>query len=199
MKIMKVNYGSTDGVSISALYLRETTTTEKSGELLGGGLSSSGVVVGGGGYAGSETNRTLRSATFAPPREKTVEPDTSRMLELLSYLGVGIVGFTILTYGIYGILTLLTFPFSTIMKQLFDDAIYFYIFLGVISGLFIIVTTPKDYTKVDKEKMRNGERMEVYHRLRYVEVDNIVFDPATLKGCHADRDYISSLIENIIR
>lgn len=199
MKIIKVNYGSTDGVSISGLYLRETTTTEKSGALLGGGLSTSGVVVGGGGYAGSETNQTLRSATFSPPQEKTVEPDTSRMLELLSYLGVVIVGFTILTYAIYGILTLLAYPFSTIMKQMFEDAIYFYIFLGVIIALFIIVTTPKDYSKVDKEKMRNGARMEVYHRLRYVEVDNIVFDPSSNNGCYANRDSIRDLIEKTIK
>ncbi|MDX6823140.1 hypothetical protein SJ021_28300, partial [Klebsiella oxytoca] len=62
MKIIEVSYGPTEGVSISGLYLRETTTTQKSGTLLGGGLSQSGVVLGGGGYSGSETNQTGRSA-----------------------------------------------------------------------------------------------------------------------------------------
>ena len=62
MKIIEVSYGHTEGVSISGLYLRETTTTQKSGTLLGGGLSQSGVVLGGGGYSGSETNQTGRSA-----------------------------------------------------------------------------------------------------------------------------------------
>ncbi|MDW3886175.1 hypothetical protein [Klebsiella pneumoniae] len=70
MKIIEVSYGPTDGVSISGLYLRETTTTQKSGALLGGGLSQSGVVLGGGGYSGSETNQTGRSAILRLLRAK---------------------------------------------------------------------------------------------------------------------------------
>jgi len=97
MKIIEVSYGHTEGVSISGLYLRETTTTQKSGTLLGGGLSQSGVVLGGGGYSGSETNQTGRSAIFAPPQGKTAEPDISRMHELLMYLVVGFIALNILT------------------------------------------------------------------------------------------------------
>ena len=91
MKIIEVSYGPTEGVSISGLYLRETTTTQKCGTLLGGVLYQSGVVLGGGGYYGSETNQTGRLAIFAPPQGKTAETDKSRMHELLMYLVVGIV------------------------------------------------------------------------------------------------------------
>ena len=62
MKIIEVSYGPTEGVSISGLYLRETTTTQKSGTLLGGGLSQSGVVLGGGGYSGEGANKRGNSS-----------------------------------------------------------------------------------------------------------------------------------------
>ncbi len=74
MKIIEVSYGHTEGVSISGLYLRETTTTQKSGTLLGGGLSQSGVVLGGGGYSGSETNQTGRSAILGSAWKTEIIP-----------------------------------------------------------------------------------------------------------------------------
>lgn len=199
MKIIKVSYGPTEGVSISGLYLRETTTTQKSGTLLGGGLSQSGVVLGGGGYSGSETNQTVRSVIFAPPQGKTAEPDLSRMHELLMYLVVGFIALNIFTYGAYGIFMLTGFELSKTAVDLFESSFYFYMTIGIVAALCIMLMAPRDYSPVLMENRKNELRKEVYLRLRYVDSDNLVFDPVTLMGCHADRDYISSLIENIIR
>lgn len=199
MNIMKVSYGPTEGVSISGLYLRETTTTQKSGTLLGGGLSQSGVVLGGGGYSGSETNQTKLSAIFAPPQGKTAEPDISRVHELLMYLAVVFVALNILTYGAYGVFNLTGYNLSKTAVDLFESSFYFYITIGIFGALGIMLMAPRDYSPVLIEKRKNELRKEVYLRLRYVDSDNIVFDPATLTGCHADRDYISNLIETVIR
>ena len=198
MKIIEVSYGPTDGVSISGLYLRETTTTQKSGALLGGGLSQSGVVLGGGGYSGSETNQTGRSAIFAPPQGKTAEPDISRMHELLMYLAVGFIALNILTYGAYGVLILTDFELSKTAVELFESSFYFYMIIGIVAALCIMLIAPRDYSPVHMENRRNELRKDVYLRLRYVDTDNIVFDPVTLTGCHADRVYIYSLIESFI-
>ena len=199
MKIIEVGYGPTEGVSISGLYLRETTTTQKSGTLLGGGLSQSGVVLGGGGYSGSETNQTKRSAIFAPPQDKTAEPDISRMHELLMYLAVGFIVLNILTYGAYGVFILTGFELPKTAVDLFESSFYFYMIIGILAALYIMLIAPRDYSPVHMENRKNELRKEVYLRLRYVDADGIVFGPVTLKGCHADRDYISSLIESIIR
>jgi hypothetical protein len=48
--------------------------------------------------------------------------------------------------------------------------------------------TDHDYTPVLEEHKRNEARLSVYHRLRYVEADNIVFDPQSMKGCYAEEN-----------
>ncbi|MFK9918234.1 hypothetical protein ACJEQC_25845, partial [Klebsiella pneumoniae] len=61
-------------------------------------------------------------------------------------------------------------------------------------------TYPKSdlFNKALEEHKRNEARLSVYHRLRYVEADNIVFDPQSMKGCYAERKFIASLVESCI-
>ncbi|WP_242461181.1 hypothetical protein [Citrobacter freundii] len=89
-----------------------------------------------------------------------------------------------------------TFPKT--MSSFLEHAPFFIIGLSVICAFFVIGMTDHDYTPVLEEHKRNEARLSVYHRLRYVEADNIVFDPQSMKGCYAERKFIASLVESCI-
>ena len=87
---------------------------------------------------------------------------------------------------------------SKTMSSFLEHAPFFIIGLSVICAFFVIGMTDHDYTPVLVEHKRNEARLSVYHRLRYVEADNIVFDPQSMKGCYAERKFIASLVESCI-
>ncbi|EMQ6977559.1 hypothetical protein RIM13_004973 [Klebsiella pneumoniae] len=198
MTIMKVHYSPTDGIPLHSLYLKETSTTERSGSVLGGGISGDSVILGGGGYAGSEMQKTTRSTVFAPPDEVTAEPDNTKMvLRISCFIGVMFL-LIIITLFSNAVVDIFDVNVSKTMSSFLEHAPFFIIGLSVICAFFVIGMTDHDYTPVLEEHKRNEARLSVYHRLRYVEADNIVFDPQSMKGCYAERKFIASLVESCI-
>lgn len=198
MTIMKVYYSPTDGIPLNSLYLKETSTTERSGSVLGGGISGDSVILGGGGYAGSEMQQTTRSTVFTPPDEVTAEPDNSKMLTRISFVIGGMIVLVFITLITNGIVDSFAVNLSQTTASLLENAPFFIIALSVFCSLFVIGLTEHDYTPVLEEHKRNEERLSVYHRLRYVEADNVVFDPKSMNGCYAERKFITILVESCI-
>lgn len=53
----------------------------------------------------------------------------------------------------------------------------------------------EELTRVEREAAKTKLRIDVYHRLRYVESDHVVFDPITGREVPAERACINKLIE----
>ncbi|EIW9593989.1 hypothetical protein E5D08_27570 [Klebsiella pneumoniae] len=198
MTILKVHYSPTDEIPLNSLYLKETSTTERSGSVLGGGISGDSVILGGGGYAGSEIQKTTRSTVFAPPDEVTAEPDNSKMMTRISFVIGRMIVLVFITLITNGIIDSFAVNLSQTTASFLENAPFFIIVLSVFCSLFVIRLTDHDYTPVVEEHKRNEERLSVYHRLRYVEADNIIFDPKSMNGCYAERKFITLLVESCI-
>lgn len=102
---------------------------------------------------------------------------------------------TLITNGIID-----NFPvnLSQTTASFLENAPFFIIVLSVFSSLSVIGLTAHDYTPVVEEHKRNEEHLSVYHRLRYVEAANIVFDPKSMNGCYAERKLITLLGESCV-
>ncbi|ECI5052741.1 hypothetical protein EY329_03035 [Shigella sonnei] len=53
----------------------------------------------------------------------------------------------------------------------------------------------EELTRVEHEAAKTKLRIDVYHRLRYVESDHVVFDPVTGREVPAERTCINELVE----
>ncbi|MGI5806436.1 hypothetical protein ACRYKZ_23965 [Escherichia coli] len=59
-------------------------------------------------------------------------------------------------------------------------------------------TRKEELTRVEREAAKTKLRIDVYHRLRYVESDHVVFDPITGREVPAERACINKLIEALV-
>ncbi|EBY7093663.1 hypothetical protein D5903_25335 [Salmonella enterica subsp. enterica serovar Stanley] len=82
--------------------------------------------------------------------------------------------------------------------------------LGTVVPFLVIITAmiwflffsskreKEELTRVEREAAKTKLRIDVYHRLRYVESDHVVFDPITGREVPAERTCINKLIEALV-
>lgn len=164
----------------------------------GVGLSSDGVSVGGGSIHGGSTTTSHRAQQFLPPPPQAIEPSDDEtilcFMLMLCSIFIGIVGKPWLgSLGLNG-------------SEMFGMLGYAPWILGCI--MFLIAFTKmiqslnrKPDPTIRKAYLRavklDKTAVQVHGRLRYCEVDHIVYDPITKESAHAELDPIHRMVRKI--
>lgn len=193
-----------DGVSLAAVVAKETTEGRWSGTGGGLGFGTGGIGLFFGGVSGSKQEQTARAKSFTPPPKS--EFRIGRVIApILVLMAVGLA----VKFSTSLLPALAAAPSDAVGSPVFatiSDAapILGTAFLGVFLlalVLFAWFVLPRRWG--DEEKRHQADvkldqvRSEVYHRLRYVERDHVVFDPETGREAVAERAAIHALIDQI--
>ncbi|EOS9525983.1 hypothetical protein ACNKW8_004542 [Salmonella enterica] len=202
-----------EGVSLAAIVAKETTTGEWSGA--GGGIGlgtgSTGLFIGI--MGGEKLEQTQRAKEFEAPEEKKNNP-INIYKPMIIILAFGVL-FSLVPKFISalspfpsedenllsnsGTISVMANAQSTLTDAV-DLLSYLIpclaIFFAVIWLIFFSDEKRKEELKrAEQEKIRIKARKEIYHRLRYIENEHIVFDPVTGREVPAERTCINELIE----
>lgn len=173
-------------------------TGEFSGSMGGVGLSSDGVSVGGGSIHGGSTTTSHRAQQFVPPAPKAREPSDDEFLLcfmlIMCSLVIVIVGNGWLeSIGLDG-------------TEVFGFMVYVPAVVGSITFILALVKMLQCAGKAPdpaireaylKEVETDKKAAEIHARLRYCEVDHIVYDPVTKESAHAEAEPIHQMVRRI--
>lgn len=165
-----------EGISLAAIVAKETTTGKWNGTGGGIGLGTGGIGLFIGGVSGSKQEQTQRAKNFESPKEEEYS--------LLNVYG------SIIKVLVFGVLFGLSARLFTFLSDTGSD---------LAEPVTTTTATGKrekeELTRVEREAAKTKLRIDVYHRLRYVESDHVVFDPITGREVPAERACINKLIE----
>ncbi|EAA5483209.1 hypothetical protein D6C39_003365 [Escherichia coli] len=205
-----------EGISLAAIVAKETTTGKWNGTGGGIGLGTGGIGLFIGGVSGSKQEQTQRAKNFESPKEEEYS--------LLNVYGSII---KILVFGVlFGLSSrLFTFlsdtgsdfaePVTTTtatgkIQSILGGMAEMVSILGTVVPFLVIIIAmiwflffsskreKEELTRVEREAAKTKLRIDVYHRLRYVESDHVVFDPITGREVPAERACINKLIEALV-
>ncbi|EFA4846896.1 hypothetical protein E0G64_23180 [Escherichia coli] len=205
-----------EGISLAAIVAKETTTGKWNGTGGGIGLGTGGIGLFIGGVSGSKQEQTQRAKNFESPKEEEYS--------LLNVYGSII---KILVFGVlFGLSSrLFTFlsdtgsdfaePVTTTtatgkIQSILGGMAEMVSILGTVVPFLVIIIAmiwflffsskreKEELTRVEHEAAKTKLRIDVYHRLRYVESDHVVFDPITGREVPAERACIKKLIEALV-
>lgn len=164
----------------------------------GVGLSSDGVSVGGGSIHGGSTTTSHRAQQFVPPAPQAREPSDDDfilcfMLMMCSLVIVIVGSGWLESIGLDG-------------TELFGLLGYAPAALGCITFILALVKMLQCAGKTPDPAIREAylkevevdkAAAEIHARLRYCEVDHIVYDPVTKESAHAEADPIHQMVRRI--
>ncbi|OAT35696.1 hypothetical protein M988_4393 [Hafnia paralvei ATCC 29927] len=199
----------TDGVALSAIVAKETTTGKWSGSGGGLGLGTGGVGLFVGGVSGTKHEQTKRAEEFdSLPEEKfnwlyVYAP-------LLAMIGIGMLvscGSQLSEFltdtssqpaSTTNVMTNISANLSNMVSWI-GKVVPPVLFVGcVIWYFFGFKTRQKEETlRYENANKKREHEVQIYNRLRYVEVDHIVFDPLTGEETTATRENILKLISAV--
>lgn len=204
----------TDGVPLAAIVARETTEGQWSGSGAGVGIGTGGLGVFVGGMSGTKREQTLRAKAFQAPA--TTEFNWLRVIAplilliftgfLFSVIGEVLTGSDVTARARSSQIeatsasmdsTTAAVNGAIIMMAKFVPLILF----GVAALWFAcgVFDSRKDAEeqRYEKARAREAVQAEIYHRLRYVEADHVVFDPETMKEVPATTPGIEALMQEL--
>ncbi|MDR0275536.1 MAG: hypothetical protein LBI48_09410 [Burkholderiaceae bacterium] len=201
----------TEGVPIAAIRVAEITNGEWRGTGGGIGFGAGGIGLFGGGAGGTMHQETERAKEFKPPKKAT--RDWFRMM--LPLIVIGLFAFIIGDQSRFGkILVGMTegdpavpaTEFATNLgrfaSELFNIEWYLPLLAIPAAVYWLLFQLPKRLEEEDKRlaKAQPGDatREAIYQRLRYVEADNVVFDPISGREVSATNEAIMELINVLI-
>lgn len=191
-----------DGVSLASIVAKETSYSEGSGSVSGVGIGTGGLGLFTGVSSMSFTTQTQRAKEFEAP----APPSFNVFYVFGSIIVLIIMGM------LFSCANSILEPMETLATRntgLQTDVSNLSSYLGgfmlitiIIGVLFHIFQAPRKFKEaqetLNKDETKHKKLMEVYYRLRYVEADNIVFDPKTMLETIATEQNIYNLMESII-
>ncbi|KAA0178818.1 hypothetical protein FX016_23080 [Cupriavidus gilardii] len=196
-----------EGVALAAIPAKETTEGRFSGTGGGLGFGTGGLGVFVGGVSGTTRTQTQRARDFQGP-EKAGFPWLSLYGPILAALGfafvfsvaVGFVGHVAdtgprLSSGPVANIAAVANRIVSVVPTLVVIGVFAYIVYFMLFAVPSRRAVAEEQAKA--EEAAHAGRMEVYHRLRYVEADHIVFDPATGREVPATAQAIRRLLDEL--
>lgn len=202
-----------EGISLAAIVAKETTTGKWNGTGGGIGLGTGGIGLFIGGVSGSKQEQTQRAKNFESPKEEeysllNVYGSIIKVLVFGVLFGLSARLFTFLsdtgsdfaepvtTTTATGKIQSILGGMAEMVSILGTVVPFLVIIIAMIWFLFFSSKREKEeLTRVEREAAKTKLRIDVYHRLRYVESDHVVFDPITGREVPAERACINKLIE----
>ena len=185
-------------MALAGIVARETMTGEFSGSMSGVGLSSDGVSVGGGSIHGGSTTTSHRAQQFLPPPPQAIEPSDDEVILCVMLM------FCSLFIGIAGKAWLSSIGLNG--TEMFGMLGYVPPVLGCILFLIGLARMLQSANRKPDPAIRKAylravkldkTAVQVHGRLRYCEVDHIVYDPITKESAHAELDPIHRMVRRI--
>ena len=190
---------SKEGIALAAIAAKETIEGTWRGTGGGIGISSGGLGLFVGGMTGTKTDRTLRAKEFRRPSRAE--------FNWWNVYGVAIIIIisAVLISLVPTIIDIIA-PISKARPLLLDDVAriighwggLIILFVGV--GVFLIGSGGRqraEEQRLEKARKMDATRDAVYFRLRYVEVDHVVFDPKSGVEIPATYEAIEDLIARL--
>lgn len=216
-----------EGISLAAIVAKETTTGKWNGTGGGIGLGTGGIGLFIGGVSGSKQEQTQRAKNFESPKEEeysllNVYGSIIKVLVFGVLFGLSARLFTFLSDTVSDFAepvttTTATGKIQSIMGGMAEMVSilgtvvpFLVIILGTVIPFLVIIIAmiwflffsskreKEELTRVEREAAKTKLRIDVYHRLRYVESDHVVFDPITGREVPAERACINKLIEALV-
>lgn len=199
---------ATDGVSLAAIYAKETTEGRWSGGGTGIGIDADGIGLMGMSMSGTQRMQTKRAKAFEAPARSSFR--MGYVLAPIILLLVAAVWIQLSS----GFMEVMGSPASEVGSGtrlekagagLEDMRKYVAIAVPVLIvgalGYFLFGVGGRheeESRRFAAAQKQDEERHTIYARLRYVEVDHIVFDPKSGREVTADRDAILGMIESLM-
>jgi len=205
----------TDGVAIASVVVKGTTEGKWNGTGGGVGYGTGGLGLFVGGMSGSKTEQTLLAKELEMPDGMRAKAFSTEWLFPVFGLVMGMFAFVGADIVLPDLLKLapgtggnnIETPFTSIVNEFFDGN-ESNLFAWGLKGMAVLVflmaafqfmkppskREKEDYERREKTK---AELRKIYHRLRYVEKDHIVFDPESGMELPATEENIRILLQEI--
>jgi hypothetical protein len=199
-----------DGVSLASIVAKETTEAKWRGSGGGLGFGTGGIGVFVGGMSGTKREVSQRAKELQPP------PESSFNWGYVYGPALGMIGMGVL-FSVFskllgsdvlgGVTSAGTGPVANAQKGISELlpilGTVIPLILMILAGVYFLYggfgrgdQESKRYAAAQKaDKFRAG----IYHRLRYVEADHVVFDPRTGDEVAAERHAVVGLIDKLAR
>ncbi len=195
-----------EGVVLAAIVAKETTDGKWSGTGGGLGFGTGGLGLFVGGMSGTKREQSQRAKSFeAPPKASfnwlyVFGPFLFLLAVALMFkLGAGFSGFMSETAPSHdGPLTGPSARLSEFVSMLGTWVPVLVVLAAVVWLLFGRASREnEEQARFKRAQAADKAKAVIYHRLRYVEADHVVFDPKTGKEVPAERDHILSLLSQL--
>ncbi|MEB2158962.1 hypothetical protein VDS42_19120 [Xanthomonas campestris pv. campestris] len=205
---------ATDGVSLASIVAKETSEGQWSGSGAGVGVGAGGFGVFLGGISGTKREQTLRAKDFQAPAKasfnwlRVIAPLLLLVVTgfFFSVMGQVLTGSDVTARArssqIEAASPSLDSVTASVNGAIIMMAKFVPLILFGVAALWLacgVFDSRKDAEeqRYKKARARDAVQAEIYHRLRYVEADHVVFDPATMTEVPATAPAIEALMQEL--
>jgi len=194
----------TDGIAIASIVAKGTIEGEWDGTGGGVGYGTGGLGLFVGGMSGSKTQQSLLAKELEMPDSIRAGSFSMAWLLLLALMIVAATaflgfGFVFLDPFISNNNKTVGFPFSFFAGEMSAWAMKGMLGFVFLVAVFKLMKSPSKSEKEEDERREKAKAKmrKIYHRLRYVEKDHIVFDPKSGMELPATEENVRTLLGSI--